>query len=178
MTFGQRIRSVLFGIFMIVCVIIFMIAGTDSYEMIIWIYGVMLLCNGISRIHYYFSLARYMVDGKIMLYIGVILVDFGMFTFSLTNIPVIYVVIYLMGIHAFTGIVDILRALETKKYGGGSWKLNFSYGLANIIMAALCVMLIRTMPMIVIVVYCLGLTYSAIVKIISGFQRTAIVYIQ
>ncbi len=177
MTVMQRIRNVFIGIVMIICASIISLGGEEAYELIILIYGGTLLFNGITRLIYYFTMTRYMVDGKTMLYIGVIFIDFGIFTFTLTDVPIIYLILYVLGIHAFSGLVDILRALETKKYGGTSWKLNFSYGVANILMALLCIFLIKT-PTFSVYVYCLGIVYSGIIKIVNAFRRTAVVYIQ
>ncbi len=164
------------GIVMLIGVGILLSDREDAFEFILWIYGFTMLFRGISRLIYYFTLSRYMVDGKLMLYIGVVFIDFGVLTLSLRDLPMIYIVFYILGIHAFSGLVDILRALESRRYGGNNWQLNFSYGLANILMAVLCLIMIHS-SIVVLLVYCAGIVYSAIVKIITAFQRTAVIYI-
>ena len=122
-------------------------------------------------------MARHMAGGKMILIQGVILVDFAYFTGSLSNVPKVYILLYLIGIHAFWGAVEILRAMEAKNSVGGPWKLKFFHGLVNITLAILCVILIRK-PNTVLLIYSLGLIYSAIVRIISSFRRTSFILIE
>ena len=73
--------------------------------------------------------------------------------------------------------VTLLRALEARRNGGRSWKFNTLYGVINISVALAC-LVYRDKPEILCQVYCLGLGYSGIVRIVNGFRRTEIVYIQ
>ena len=45
------------------------------------------------------------------------------------------VVIYLLIIYAFAGFVDVLRALEAKKYGAPYWKPKFITGVIEVLFA-------------------------------------------
>ena len=122
-------------------------------------------------------MARHMVGGRIMLYLAVVVLDLGMFTMMLTNIPKIYIVLYLVVVYAFAGVVSILRALEAKRYQAPMWKLSLISGIINVVIAILCIIFMRSTNMIVYL-YCVGLIYSAIVRIVTAFRETAIVYIQ
>ena len=112
-----------------------------------------------------------------MLYLAVVVLDLGMFTMMLTNIPKMYIALYLVVVYAFSGAIDILRALEAKKYQAPSWRLSLISGIISVVIAILCIVFIGSTNMIVYL-YSAGLIYSAIVRIVTAFRKTAIVYIQ
>ena len=173
-----RIRNVFIGIFMILLSFAMMISDPeDSFLIAAVMLSLALLFTGIRSLAFYFTMARNMVGGKSQLYAGLIVMDFGIFTLMLTEMPHIYLILYLIGTHAFSGAIDILRSLEAKRNGASSWKLKVSQGAVNLIVAVLCLFSLESVRMLVII-YCLGLMYSAAVRIISAFRKTAIVYIQ
>ena len=177
MSSGQRIKNILIGILTILGCLILIIMKDDGLIIVASILSISLFVYGIKMLIYYFSMARHMVGGRIMLYLGIVVLDFGMFTMMLTNIPKIYIVLYLLVIYAFSGVIDILRSLEAKKYESPTWKLSLISGVINIVVAILCVAFIGSTRMIVYF-YCAGLIYSAIIRIVTAFRKTAIVYIQ
>lgn len=135
---------------------------------------------GLSNIIFYYSLARYMTGGKIILYLGVILLDFGIFTMTVSDKPEIYIILYLMIMHVFTGTVEILRMLEAKRLSSPSWKLSLSSGIVNIIVgiAAFVMGAVFGSTNAIVYIYCAGIFYSAAIRIINSFRKTAMVYIQ
>ena len=92
------------------------------------------------------------------------------------DIPQLYVVLYLLSVHAVTGVLDILRAVEGKRMQS-AWKMNMAIGLANLIVAIGCIFCVKSIRMVVYV-YAAGLSYAAILRLVSAFRRSAIVYIQ
>ena len=136
-----------------------------------------LFVYGIKTLIYYITMTRHMVGGRIMLYLAVVVLDLGMFTMMLTNIPKMYIALYLVVVYAFSGAIDILRALEAKKYQAPSWRFSLISGIINVVIAILCIVFIGSTNMIVYL-YSAGLIYSAIARIITAFRKTAIVYIQ
>lgn len=173
-----RIRNVFIGILMILLSFIMLwLEPEQSFLIAALILSPALLIKGIGLLIYYFTMARHMVGGKIQLYVGLIVLDFGMFTLTLTNIPHLYLILYMLGTHAFGGVINILRAREAKRNGASSWKLKASQGVVNLVVAVLCLFSLGSTRLLV-VIYCLGLLYSAVVRIITAFRKTAIVYIQ
>ena len=177
MSSGQRVKNVLIGILIILGSIIMIAIPESGIKIAAFILSLSLFIYGIRSLIFYFSMARHMVGGRIMLYLGVIILDLGMFTLMMSNIPTIYIVLYLVIIYVFSGVIDVLRALEAKKYGASTWKLSLVSGFINIVVGILCVVFIRSTNMIVYF-YCAGLIYSAIVRIITAFRKTEIVFIQ
>ena len=148
-----------------------------GYPLIMTVLSVGLIINGFGSLFYFFTMARFMVGGKRSLYIGIIVLDLGLFTVSIADIPRFYIMLYLIGIHAFSGFVEIMAARNAKKLGDDHWKLKFSQGLVNVIIAIICLTFIRTKNTAVYI-YCAGMAYSGITKMLAAFRKTAMVYIQ
>ena len=79
-------------------------------------------------------------------------------------------------INALSGAVEIMRSLESRKYGASSWRLNLTHGIVNIAISVLSLIFVRNTGMLVYM-YSLGLFYFAIMRIIRALRRTAIVYV-
>lgn len=177
MSSGQRIKNVLLGVLIILGSVILIAFPEEGLIITAAILSLSLFIYGIKNLIYYITMARHMVGGRIMLYLAVIVLDLGMFTLMMTNIPKIYIALYLVVVYAFAGAIDILRALEAKKYQASMWKLSLISGIINVVVAILCIVFMGSTNMIVYL-YCAGLIYSAIVRIVTAFRKTAIVYIQ
>ena len=85
--------------------------------------------------------------------------------------------IYLIAIHAFSGAVEVLRAMEAKRTVEGPWKVKLSHGIVNIALALFCMVFIMDAATAVMI-YSVGLLYSAFIRIISAFRRTSFLLIR
>ena len=177
MTKARRVGKVFMGLFLVLLGLSMMVDPDSVYWLIILILGFSLMISGIQSLIYYLSMARHMVGGRASLYRAIIIFDIGIFTLSLTKVPIIFIVLYLAGVHGFKGIIDILRAVEAKRLQAGSWKLNLSHGIINVIMAGLCLAFLGTVE-VAVEIYAAGLVYSGIINIIQAFRKTTVVYIQ
>ncbi len=178
MTVFQRIRGVFVGVLMLVFAVILIVNPSDDiYMLLIIILALGLVISGIKDIIFYFTMARHMVGGKMILIQGVIVLDFGILTGSLSNVPKFYVLLYLIGVHAFSGVVETLRALESKRAVDGPWKLKLSHGIVNFLLAAACLIFIKHADT-ALIIYGIGLVYSAVMRILTAFRRTAFMVIE
>ncbi len=166
----QKIRSILFALVMMAAGLIIILEPDKGYRIVISILGVWLLFYGIGTLIYFFSMARHMVGGKIILYKGIILTDFGYLSASIVDVPRIYVLGYLIIIHAFSGLVEILRAFEQRRYGAGM-KMKLTHGIVNILLALACVVFIKR-PATACIIYGIGIIYSACMRIGSALRKT------
>ena len=174
----QRIRKILFNLVVIAFAAYFIYDPSDDvYKFIVYVLATVMAVKGIRDIFFYFTMARHMVGGRLILFQGVIIFDFALFTASLSDVPKIYILMYLIGIHAFSGIIEILRSREAKRTVAGPWKLKFSHGIVNIALAIACLVFIRYSGT-VIIIFGLGLIYSSTVRIISALRKTAFIVIQ
>ncbi|MCR4903467.1 MAG: DUF308 domain-containing protein [Butyrivibrio sp.] len=177
MTRLQKLTTFLWGLGMLFIGLLMLLAPEESYMVVVLTLSLGFIFYGIKQLIYYFTMARFMVGGKEALYRGVIILDLGFFTASLTDVPKVYILLYLVLIHAFSGLVEILRVWETRKNGGGLWKLKLFHGVLNVAMALVCIIFIRK-PNTAVYIYSLGLIYSAVIRIITSFRKTGFIYIQ
>lgn len=176
----QRVRSFIVGMLFLILSLLLLLLPKDSYGIITLIISFMLLFYGLHQLIYYLRMARHMVGGKIILYEAIIILDLGLFTYSLYDDNSLTILIYLLVIYAFSGFVDILRALEEKKNGSRRWKRKLATGVAMVIFAMALVIIGLIMHNTVILKYgfCISIAYSAIRRIVTAFRKTAIIYIQ
>ena len=118
MTKAGRVKNVIVGLIMILTGILIGAFGEEAYWIIITVLGASLVVYGIRLIVFFAKMARHMVGGRSILYRAVITLDIGLFTLSLTDVPSIILVMYLAGVHGFSGIIDI--AATQDKFSTGS----------------------------------------------------------
>lgn len=177
MTKLQRIKEICIGLIIIFGALIMMFFPKESYVLIVMILALWFAFRGLGSIWYYITMARYMVGGRESLFMGVIWFDFGVITGSLTGVPHYYVLLYLIAIHGFSGVVRILRTFEARRNGSSNWKLKLAHGIIDIAMALICIVFIRQLS-VTVIIYCIGLMYSAMMRIITACRRSALVVIQ
>lgn len=180
MTRSKRVIDVLFGIVMFIAGAAFFTSSVDaSIIAMLMLLQLGMTIRGLRALYYYLTMARYMVGGKSVLYRSFILLDLGTLAGSLVGHRMIYAIIYLALLHTFIGAVSIFRANEARSYGA-HWRLKMAYGVTNVLLAVAVIVgsAILKQPRITIYVYGAGLMYSAVLRIVSAFKRTKIVYIQ
>ncbi len=177
MTKLQRIKNIIYGLILLASGMILLFVPDDAFVFLLLLLSTTLLISGLNTLVYYFTMARFMVDGKMMLYKGIIIFDFGVLTASLVDVPRQFVLVYLIGVHAFSGLVELLRAMEARRYGGKNWRLKMGHGFVNVITCIICIIFLNNTNTVVIV-YALGILYSGALTLVSAFRRTAFVYIQ
>ena len=136
---------VLFGIFMIY-------KPFESYVPIARILVAVLVLMGLRNLLYYVLMARHMVGGKMILFIGMLFMDFGIFSYSLVERPKLFLISYLMRRDCMQGILHMLIMAAAIRYASSVRRL--------------------------VILFCAGIIYSGIVHIVSALRSTAIVYIQ
>ncbi len=180
MTILQKTRNILTALIMLAFCALLIYLPEDGSGLVLMILSFSLVIYGIRTLNYYFSMARHMVEGRGILYLGIIILDLGIFSVTVADNSDFFVIVYLLTIYLFGGIVDILRAFEAKNLSASSWKFKLSSGIVNIIIAliALISSTFFKSPRVLVYIYCAGLVYSAIARIITVFRKSAIVYIQ
>ena len=104
------------------------------------------------------------------------MLDMGLFTLALSDLPKAYMILYLLGVYAVSGMIDVLRGLEAKRLDA-PWKMIIIQGGLNISVAIVCCIFTQFNTLIVYA-YAFGLMSTAVMHIIQAFRRNAIVYIQ
>ena len=172
MTLFQRIKNGLLGMVLLAAGIVFILKPTEmAYLVVLTVLALSLAVLGIKDIIFYFRLARHMVGGKMILIQGVIILDFALFTATLSGVPRVFILIYLIALYAFSGVVKILRAMEARHTVAGPWKLNLVHGLVSLAIA-LCCLIFMKKPDTAVVIYGVGLIYSGVERILDVFRKT------
>ncbi len=177
MTRFQRIKSLIHGVGVMAAGVAMVLYPNDTYVFVILFLSLGLLISGIDRLIYYFTMARYMVGGRTILYRGIVFLDFALFTMSLSDVPKIYILMYLAMVHAFSGLVDILRAVEAKGYSAKNWRLKLFHGILNVCVAISCFVFLKN-PKTAVLVYGVGLVYSGFLRLVSAFRKTTFAFIR
>lgn len=180
MTKVQRFNSFMGGLLMIVFGVFLFIHHKDAIDFIAVVVSIYLITVGIKNIIFYFKMSRYMVGGARSLFTGIILTDLGLYALMLQEMPSVYIILYLLAIHAFSGAVDILEAVTSLRSGHVSWRLKLLAGLGNFALAVVAVVygLMKGNINTVVYIYGAGVCYSGFMRMINAFKRTAITYIQ
>lgn len=173
----KRIFKIIGSLLTIVLAVVMFLHPDAGYPIAILILDVSLLLYGIRLLIYYFTMARFMVNGLMTFYKSIIVLDFGLFVFNMANMPKKVTMLYLIVCLALLGAKDIIDAVGAKKLDAPSWKFQFSYGAVKIILAVVCLFYLDSVR-IATSVYCLGMVHSAVSDIISACRRTSVVYIE
>ena len=179
MTKRNRIINILRGVLSILLALLLIIIPNSGLTLVLFIIGIGLTLKGIQTLLYYFSIARHMVDGKLVLCQGLIFLDLGMFTSSIADNPAGFLIAYIAAVDAFTGLVSILHSLESNRNGSLKWRYDFIFGLVSMLLAVIVLIggFVLKRPYVSVCAYAFGLIYSSVMQITSAFRRNAIVYI-
>ena len=172
----RRIITVIGAVLTIALAILLLLLPHDGYKIVAGVLALSLMVKGIARVVYYFGMARNMVDGHSLLYTGILLFDVGLFAFTLSDIPLIYVMFYLISLHAVNGGIGVVRAMEKKNLDDPTWLRQMIAGVFGLAIALICFVFIRS-GVVAIYIYSFGLIVNAIGRIATAFRRTAIVHI-
>lgn len=180
MTKLQRIWNVISGLVLLAVAFVFFLDPENGLDVAVWLLGLSFYYRGFGGIWYYLTMARHMVDGRTVLYRGLIYLDLAMLTSTMLGCNALILMLYLAGVNAFTGLVEVLRSREKKSAGDPGWKFQAAYGAASLtVAAALAISSLYLQSIrLIIYVYAAGLVYKSIVRLSSAFRRTAIVFIQ
>ena len=169
MTKLQKINSAITGSLMLLMSAFMLIYPSEGILTVIVLLTLSLALGGIRRIVYYITLARYMVGGWRILFQGVIVLDIGIFTMTFAKVDTRYVMLYLIAVNLFNAAVDILKSLESRRISAPSWTWKLMAGLLELVLALLGIFFLNSIRLATLL-YCLGLIYSGVVRVISAFQ--------
>ncbi|MBQ9021902.1 MAG: hypothetical protein IJ131_01835, partial [Eggerthellaceae bacterium] len=100
----QRVGHAILGVLMLLCALILFTSSRSGEILVASILGLMLVVYGLQKIIYYFTMARHMVGGYSLLFVGIITIDAGAFFLTLADQPQIVIVIYLISYFGIMGV--------------------------------------------------------------------------
>ena len=180
MTKKKRIIEIIIALFMIFLAGLMFVEPVNGLKAASGILVIVLTVRGLREIVFYLHMARSMVGGKTILFIGLLFLAVGIFISDRSRTAEKYFIIYLAVFFLITGAVSILRANEARSSGSPHWKLKAAQGLIEVILAIAVLIsgLVFHSDMLTAFVFSLQLISSAVIRIITACRKTAIVYIQ
>ena len=170
-----RIRNLILGLLTIAFAVVLFLEPESGPLVILLILGAGLVVSGIGTLIFYFTMARHMVGGKKMFYRGILLLDLGAFLLAGYSGSARLIRLYLLATFALSGAIDIVMARSARKQGA-PWVYRVIGGLLSIAILILA-MVFKGNPHTVVYMFCAGLLYLGVTRIISVFRKTAIIYI-
>ncbi len=177
MTKWRRIRTIAASVIVILYALLLMAVPKIGAPLMTLGLAIVLVVMGINALIYYFTMARYMVDGQMILCKGLLVLNAGLFILDLSDIPIQYIMIYLLAGHGFAGLAGVARSLEARRMEVSTWRAGFLMGAGNIIVSILCLVFINS-PKFMVYVYGISLIGTALGNIAGAAKKTAMVYIQ
>lgn len=177
MTKWQRIKSAFRGLVTLLLSPVLLLDPEVGCVLIVMVLGFSAALKGIGMLVYFLSMARHMVGGKTILYQGFILLDFGLFTLSIAQIPSRFIMLYLLLGYLFYGLIGVMRAMEIQKKHIGSWRFRLLVAVGNLALGALCLAKFNSMKWAT-AIYCLGVLWSALGRIVSACRPNQRVYVK
>jgi len=171
----KRVLYILQGILMLLSVGIMITEPEFGYTLIIEILIISFMIYAINQLIYYFTLAKYMVGGKLVLCKALLVLNLAINTWGISDVPKRYIMLYLVGGLALAGTIDVLRALETRKNHGINWRLKLVQGVGTIVISLAG--LFAGSTSVIVYFFCAGVVSSAITKFTEAFRKTSIIYI-
>ena len=172
----RRVANIALSLLMVACGIMFLCDPKDGLVLAAVAFGIWLLVSGLRKLWYYFTMARHMVGGLSVLFYGVIALDIGGLALMLVSEPRFAVALYLIGYNAFTAIIGIVRVVESKMIDS-HWMMSLAHSIVNLVLAGVCIIYISS-DVIVMVIFCIWLFYTAIMRFIRAVRPTEIIYIK
>lgn len=173
----RRLWNIIVAVLMIQAALLLMLVPDAAFILIVVFLSLVLTFKGLKFLIYYLTHAQHMVGGKWLMLVGLVLLDLGGLAMVLIEQAPSIMIIYVAGVHFVYAVLDIARTVSNKGDGNTGWKIDLAQGIGNLILAALCLIFINHVE-IPVFIYCAGVIYSAILKIITSCKRTAIVYVQ
>ena len=175
MTLIKRFQKIFTGLLLLAAAYILVSERQYGYLLVVAVLAISLLVYGLKTLFYYFTMAIHMVDGRIILYESIILLDLGLFSVGLSTLPKTVVIIYLVVYYLFFGGIQIYNALCAKKIQA-PYIGKLIHGIISSAIAVICVIFYKD-EAIVTYVFAFGLCCSAAANIISAFKKHAAEYI-
>lgn len=131
MTGVRRIWDIIAGLAVIAVGAAVIRYSDQGLRIAVAILSITMSLRGFGSILYYFRMARHMVGGRRTLYRGMIFLDFGVLTLTVSNFSSAIIIMYLAGLHVLTGAVDLLNGRIARQMESPAWVSKAATGLTQ-----------------------------------------------
>lgn len=146
-----------------------------SYFVVSLIIGIIITCDGIYSLFFYFTSAINMVGGGKILIKSILKLDFGLMAFFvlLNNYKIGFA--YLIAVFIVLGVIDMVFGFEMRKNGSKNWKYKVIKSLLEIALSIACICYINT-PSIMLLIFGIAWIVYALEDFVRIFRKTRIIY--
>ena len=153
MSVPSKIVRIVWGLVLIGLGISLLITGGQNALLVACVIAIGLFVDGIQGIIYYFTMARFMVKGWLILVRGIIRLALGfafLFVFDSSSTYLLALIV-LMAWFAFSGVQDILMGLERKAEGIKNWWFLVASGALTFVFAIYCLLAMDSNEVMVLI---------------------------
>jgi len=177
MTKLKKIGNLLLGIFLMISGLSMVAVPKEGAEIALFLLSLLLVIVGIRGLILYFTMAKHMVGGKSILYLNMILLDFGLVSATMVGQSKLYLILYLIVANAFAGVVGLLKALEERRYGVNSWKFRMFFAIVNMVIVVACLCSVGSTDTLVRI-YGIGIIAAGLGEALKVARKEEVVYVQ
>ena len=170
MSIGQKIIQLGIGVAILLGAIFLILIPDESVEVLAGLLAIMLFIAGIQYMVLYFTMARHMVGGRNIFYTGLIILDLSFIGGSILTKDQQYMLLYFVGMQAFYGVIQLLRAFENKRYENAAWRMKCFNAVISLLIAVTCLFFIKSTDTMIII-YGIGMVHTALTRILSALKR-------
>lgn len=171
-----RVGNVLLGLLsiMIAATMVFALPTQDALVAMCVLVALTLALYGLRTLWLYVTMARHMVGGKALLYVGVLALDAAAVVMVIMSNQLLAGV-YLSITFFVSGALRLMRVKDAKQYGT-PWRRHAVQAVGYLLLGVACLVLSQDAELLVLV-YCIGLVYGAVARIYNALRPQAVAYI-
>jgi len=167
----RRFINIIIGLLLVISSLLIFIEPELGLYIALFFFTAVIFIFSIRTIVYYIRLARHMVGGQIILFIGIFTFCVAAYAVNIQNAPVKTISVIMIVMFTFTGVIDLLRAREAKRGGAGSWKFSMASAIVEIILAVACQVFHAANTDVTGIIFGIALLYSGVSRIISALRK-------
>ena len=172
MTLMRRIVNIIIGLGTIAFAFLIMFLGRDGLLVVMAIFEIGLLVYGIYLLFYYFIMARHMVGGQLMLFLGLFVLGLSTVILKVTQVPERGLAIIVAFALLLAGGLDIVRSFEIKTRGSQtSWRFTLVSGIIEAILSLFSLIIGLINPAFTAIMLGLSFLYSGVSRVVAAFRR-------
>ena len=172
MTLMRRIVNIIIGLGTIAFAFLIFFLGRNGLLVVMFIFEAGLFLYGIYMIFYYLLMARHMVGGQLMLFLGLFTFGLSLVALKITQVPEKGLAVLVAFALLLAGGLDVVRSFEIKTRGSQtSWRFTRITGIIEMLLALFSLIMGLINPGWTAFILGLSLLYSGVSRIIAALRR-------
>ena len=172
MTLMRRIVNIIIGLVTIAFAFLTFFLGRNGLLVVMFIFEIGLFGYGVYMIFYYLLMARHMVGGQLMLFLGLFTFGLSLVALKITEVPEKGLAVLVGFALLLAGGMDVVRSFEIKTRGSEtSWRFTRVTGIIEMLLALFSLIMGLINPAWTAYILGASLLYSGVSRIIAALRR-------